>query len=70
MKLVDNSCYIWFQQAFNGKVVIARYLMQYLQIFSSFLVLLLFHSPEGSWNKLQNMRNSENIFRIKLGTVQ
>ena len=38
MKLVDNSCYIWFQQAFNGKVVIARYLMQYLQIFSSFLL--------------------------------
>ena len=27
-------------------------------------ILLLFHSPEGSWNKLQNMRNSENIFHI------
>ena len=40
---------------------------------NSFLVshnLLLFHSPKDSWNKLQNMRNSENISDIALGTMQ
>ena len=31
---------------------------------------LIFHSPKGLGNKLQNMRNSENIFDIALGTVQ
>ena len=44
----DNSRCILFKQAFNDKVVIARCLMQYWQIFSSFLIL-------------QNMRNSKNI---------
>ena len=34
----NNSHYIWFQQAFNDKVVIAHCLMQYWQIFSSFLI--------------------------------
>ena len=33
-------------------------------------MLLLFDSPEGSWNKLQNMINSENIPHIALGTVR
>ena len=34
----DNSWYILFRQAFNDKVVITRCLVQYLQIFSSFLI--------------------------------
>ena len=34
----DSSCYIPFQRAFNDKVVIARSLVQYWQIFSSFLI--------------------------------
>ena len=33
-------------------------------------ILLLFHSLKGSSNKLQNMRNSENISYIALGTVR
>ena len=32
--------------------------------------MLLFHLPKGSWNILQNMRNSESICYITLGTVQ
>ena len=37
MQLVsNNSWFIWFKQAFNDKVVIARCLVQYWQMFSSF----------------------------------
>ena len=34
----DNSCYIYFHQAFNDKIVIAHCLVQYRQTFSSFLI--------------------------------
>ena len=37
-------------------------------IFLVYHILLLFQPPKGSWNKLQNMSNSENISHIKLGT--
>ena len=33
-------------------------------------ILLLFHFPKGSRNKLQNMRNSADICHTALGTVQ
>ena len=33
-------------------------------------ILLLFHLPKDSQNKLQNMRNLENISHIALGTVR
>ena len=39
---------------------------KYIPRFSYFAI----HEPKGSWNKLQNMGNSENIFHIALGTVQ
>ena len=29
-------------------------------------IILLFHLPKGSWNKLQNMRNPENISHVVL----
>ena len=54
----DNSCYIWCQQAFNDTVVIACCLVQYWQIFPSFLI------------KLKNMRNSENISNFALDAVR
>ena len=71
MKLVsvsnkENSCYIWFQQAFNDKVVIACYLGQYWQIFSSFLIFCYIFF----YHKLQNMRTSENISHIALDIVR
>ena len=31
-------------------------------------ILLLFHSPKGLINKVQNMRNPENISHFALGT--
>ena len=34
----DISWFVWFQQAFNDKVVIARCIVRYWQIFSSFLI--------------------------------
>ena len=38
----DKSCYIWFQHAFNDKVFIARCLLKYWLIFSSFLIFCYF----------------------------
>ena len=35
---ITNYWYMWFRQIFNYKVVIARCLVQYWQIFSSFLI--------------------------------
>ena len=34
----DNSCHIWFEQLFNNKLVIARCLVQYWQIFFPILI--------------------------------
>ena len=63
---------------FNNKVVITRCLMQYWQIFFWFFIVpyyvtrvkVRFSYGIGSLNKLPNMRNSENISRIALGTVR
>ena len=57
----DKPCYIWFQQAFNNKVVIARCVVQ---ILFSFLIFGCYS------NKLQNMRNSEKVSHIALGNVR
>ena len=61
---MTNSSRIWFWQAFNNKVVIARCLVQYWQIYSSFLKFCL----KARENKLQNIRNTENISQTVLGT--
>ena len=63
MQLVSkevNSSYIWFQEVLNDEIVIARCLVQYWQIFSSFEPL----------SELENMINSENIFHIALDTMR
>ena len=55
----------------NDKVVIARAVSLYniVNVFLVSHILLLFDSPKGSWKKLQNMRNSENISHVVLNAV-
>ena len=51
-----NSCYIWFQQEFNYKVFIARCLVQYWELFSSFLIFC--------WYFTRLKENREISFKI------
>ena len=50
----------------SNKRVIAHYPLAILTNILSFHISLLFHSP----NKLQIMKNSENIFHIALGIMR
>ena len=53
-----------FEQESNDKMVKARCPGNISKYFVFSYILLLYHSPKGSWNKLQNMRSSENISHI------
>ena len=66
----DNSWFIWFKEAFNDEVVIARCLVQEWQTLSSFLIFCYYFSRLKACETSQNMRNSENISHIALGTVR
>ena len=50
--------------------MIASFLTCSANIFLVCHILLLVHSPKGSWNKLENMRNRENISHVASDTVR
>ena len=54
----------WIQQAFNNKVVIARYLVQYWQLFSWFLMFCYYFSRLNAREISRKILETRNIFAI------
>ena len=75
-KIMSILCFVLFLLPvviyfhISDKLVIALWPRTILaNIFLVSRILLLFHSPGGSWNKWKNSRNSGNIYHIVLGPV-
>ena len=76
-KIMSILCFVMFLLRveiyfhISDKLVIALWPCTILaNIFLVSDILLLFHSPKGSWNKPQNSRNSENVYHIVVSAVR
>ena len=71
MQLVSKEGNFWYISGdFKNHLTIKLTRAILADIFLVSHTLLLFRSPKGSWNKFLNIRNSEIISHIALGTVR